>query len=138
MHGGCPEGADAFAAAWVEHCKTRPDPALAAVEQDPHPADWDHCVPGCPGSADHRKVKKPGDVLHPGELDDYCPGAGPRRNTAMVALAASRAVAAALVYRYGLSSGTSGTLRELDRAWIHYTLRQAWPPRKRDGLRPGP
>lgn len=79
VHGACPTGADALtdqiAGEW----------AGLAIER--HPADWDHCAPGCPDKP-HRVRKQPGDIHHPGELDDYCPGAGPRRNRHMVSLGA--------------------------------------------------
>lgn len=81
--GDCPTGADLltveFAAwAWWD-------------EPEIYYADWDNCTPACP--AGHRVRKKPGDVHHPGTLDDYCPGAGPRRNAAMVADGADLCVA---------------------------------------------
>lgn len=75
VHGNCPEGADhmvkyiALARGWT----------VSTFE-----ADWDHCVPDCPTTPEHRRKKRPGDRLHPGKLATYCPGAGPRRNRAMV------------------------------------------------------
>jgi hypothetical protein len=76
-HGACPDGFDQLADEWA---------AARGIERDPFPADWDSCALGCrPG---HRVRKWPGDTVHPGLLDDYCPGAGPRRNAAMVAAGA--------------------------------------------------
>ena len=62
----------------------------------------------CP-SVPHRRVKAPGDIHHPGELDTYCPTAGPRRNAVMVAKAprADRVVA----FPHGASYGTRGCMR---------------------------
>lgn len=78
-HGACPgkNSADQAAADWIRDCGE-----WLGVTEDPMPADWDHCADDCPTG--HRKVKKPGDVAHPGQLPDYCPTAGPRRNGAMV------------------------------------------------------
>lgn len=77
-HGDCPgkQSVDAVVAAWIDEYGQ-----LLGVTADPMPADWDNCAANCrPG---HRRRKKPGDVAHPGLLDDYCPAAGPRRNAAM-------------------------------------------------------
>lgn len=73
VHGHCPSGADALADVWAQKYG-------AAVER--LPADWDHCTDSCPQG--HRKMKQPGDTVHPGECSDYCPAAGPRRNWEMV------------------------------------------------------
>lgn len=91
-HGGCPTGADATA----DHVARK-----HGISVKKHPADWDHCTPNCPPG--HRRTKKPGDVHHPGALPDYCPGAGPRRNAAMVALRPRYA----LVYLAPNSRGTA-------------------------------
>lgn len=80
-HGACPgeTSADQAASDWINEIGH-----LYGITEDPMPADWDHCADNCPPGRAHRRRKKPGDVFHPGELDDYCPGAGPRRNAAMV------------------------------------------------------
>lgn len=80
-HGDCPglQSVDAVVAAWIAECG-----ALLGVTADPMPADWDLCAPNCP-PVPHRRTKRPGDTAHPGLLGDYCPGAGPRRNTGMLA-----------------------------------------------------
>jgi hypothetical protein len=93
VYGDCPEtspgvGADAIAAAWAE--ANRPH----GVVPEPHAANWDLCGPGCPPSPTHRRVRRPGDRVHPGTAPTYCPGAGPRRNDEMVALGAAMALAA--------------------------------------------
>jgi hypothetical protein len=83
-HGKCPTGFDALAQEWAD---------ARGVVTDPMPADWDSCGWECP-TTPHRRRKRPGDVVHPGMLDDYCPYAGPRRNAAMVAKGAALLVAA--------------------------------------------
>lgn len=77
IHGACPRGADALA----DQIAT----GWTGVTVERYAADWDHCIPGCP---DHRVTKRPGDTDHPGQLDTYCPKAGPRRNALMVGLSA--------------------------------------------------
>lgn len=79
-HGDCrgPKSVDQAVDEWIRDCGV-----LLGVAADPMPADWDHCAPTCP-PVPHRRTKKPGDTAHPGLLDDYCPGAGPRRNTGML------------------------------------------------------
>jgi len=81
-HGACPgeNSADQAASDWINEVGHR-----HGVTEDPMPADWDLCAPNCPPDPAHRRRKKPGDTAHPGLLDDYCPGAGPRRNADMVA-----------------------------------------------------
>ncbi|MEU5772641.1 hypothetical protein ABZ819_04965 [Streptomyces venezuelae] len=81
-HGACPgeKSADQTAADWIRDCGE-----WLGVTEDPMPADWDNCAPNCPPGPGHRRTKKPGDIAHPGQLDDYCPSAGPRRNAEMVA-----------------------------------------------------
>ena len=81
-HGACPgeHSADQAASDWINTIGCRYD-----ISEDPMAADWDHCADDCPPGPGHRRRKKPGDVFHPGLLDDYCPGAGPRRNAGMVA-----------------------------------------------------
>jgi hypothetical protein len=91
VHGDCPAtdrntpGADQLAAHWAA------DNHSYGVRAEPHPADWDHCTPDCPPR--HRVRKRPGDTVHPGLLDDFCPGAGPRRNAEMVDLGAEKMLA---------------------------------------------
>jgi hypothetical protein len=101
-HGDCPEGADQLAAAWTRRAQTHG----WDVDEDPQSADWDHCGPDCP-SVRHRRPRKPGDTLHPGQLADYCPNAGPRRNRRMVDAGADICLAAPL----GASYGTRGCMR---------------------------
>jgi hypothetical protein len=81
-HGACPgkKSADQAASHWITSIGIR-----YGVTEDPMPADWDNCAPNCPTNPGHRRMKKPGDIAHPGKLPDYCPGAGPRRNAGMVA-----------------------------------------------------
>ena len=65
VSGACPTGADAIAErVWAEH----------DLPIERHPADWEHCHPGCqPG---HRRRRRNG--------EEYCPSAGFRRNYEMV------------------------------------------------------
>lgn len=80
-HGACPgeSSADQVASDWINEMGGR-----YGVTEDPMPADWDSCAPSCPADPGHRRRKRPSDTAHPGKLDDYCPGAGPRRNAEMV------------------------------------------------------
>lgn len=78
IHGACPRGADAIA--------DRIAIGWTGVTVERYPAVWDACSLGCP--PDHRIKKRVGDTDHPGELDTYCPKAGPRRNALMVGLGA--------------------------------------------------
>lgn len=93
MSGACPDGGDAIAEAYADYLGW-------TVER--HPAPWDDCGPRCPATA-HRVRRRPGDTAHPGVLDDYCPKAGPLRNTHMVGLGADQAVG------FPLGAGWSGT-----------------------------
>lgn len=79
-HGDCPgeNSADQAATAWAERNAT-----TFGVELQCRPAKWDLCAADC--SSTHRRVKKRGDIFHPGEKDTYCPAAGPRRNGEMIA-----------------------------------------------------
>lgn len=79
-HGACPgkRSADQAAADWIRDCGS-----WLGVTEDAMAADWDHCTSTC--RQGHRRMKKPGDIFHPGVCDDYCPDAGPRRNAEMVA-----------------------------------------------------
>jgi hypothetical protein len=85
-HGACPGGADRITAYLLKRHRERGDVFNRPVDEDPMPADWDHCGAGCPtpGTPRHRVRKLPGDIYHPGDLPDYCPKAGPRRNTVLV------------------------------------------------------
>ncbi|GAA2107977.1 hypothetical protein [Streptomyces synnematoformans] len=106
-HGSCPGGADEHAHAWCAAYA-----ASLGVIEDPRPADWDNCGPECPppGTRPHRRRKKPGDIFHPGSLDTYCPGAGPRRNVGMVAEGAD---AALLFFEPGARNLGTKNLRRL-------------------------
>ncbi|BET51830.1 hypothetical protein RGQ21_68120 [Kitasatospora aureofaciens] len=105
-HGGCPTGADWWASVW---CDLNGD---WDVHEIPHVADWDHCGADCPPG--HRKPKAPGDIVHPGLLDDYCPKAGPRRNAEMAALGADLCLA----FPLGKSYGTWNCVNECKKAGI--------------------
>ena len=85
-HGACPTGSDWLAASLLRRHRLFGDVFPRPVDEDPMPAGWDYCGPGCPppGTPGHRIRKRPGDIHHPGDLDDYCPGAGPRRNALLV------------------------------------------------------
>lgn len=100
-HGACPTGADLFAAQWLDEWIADRHPLVA----EPWPADWDSCSWHCPPG--HRRLKRTGDVVHPGSLPDYCPSAGPRRNAAMVAAGADLVLA----FPLGRSYGTRGCMR---------------------------
>ena len=103
-HGDCPEGADMLAGSWCA--------AWGQAIEDPQPADWDNCTPECPPG--HRKLKAPGDTVHPGFLSDYCPKAGPRRNAEMAALGADLCLA----FPLGKSYGTWNCVNECKKAGI--------------------
>lgn len=97
-----------------------------ALANEPHgvrykrmPADWDHCTPRCQPS--HRRIKRPGDTLHPGHLPDYCPAAGPRRNQTMV----DRRPAVCLGFPMPGSRGTADCMRRAAAAGIPV---RRWPP----------
>lgn len=103
-HGDCPgeQSVDECVDAWIDECGE-----LLGVTADPMPADWDHCTDRCkPG---HRRTKKPGDTAHPGLLDDYCPGAGPRRNAEM--LAKQQRPELLIAAPHGASVGTRGCIK---------------------------
>lgn len=108
-HGACPgpRSADQAVADWITQCGQ-----WLGVTADPHPADWDHCAPHCPPG--HRKTKLRGDVAHPGELPDYCPSAGPRRNAGMV----NRGADLMYAWPHGRSYGTRGCMKLARRAGI--------------------
>lgn len=107
-HGACPGGADLIVAEFCDSEAAWFDNAGRALVEEPMPADWDHCAPDCPKKP-HRVMKKPGDIFHPGALPDYCPGAGPRRNTAMVCRQPRANVC--LGFPLGASYGTRGCMR---------------------------
>ncbi|MER6183088.1 hypothetical protein [Streptomyces sp. NPDC001652] len=104
-HGDCPgkQSVDAAVAEWIEACGE-----LLGVTADPMPADWDNCAPTCP-PVPHRRTKKPGDIAHPGLLDDYCPGAGPRRNRGMLTKEPKPELL--LAAPHGHSVGTRGCMK---------------------------
>lgn len=114
-HGACPgeHSADQAASDWVNELGGR-----FGVSEDPMPADWDNCAPNCPPGPGHRRRKKPGDVAHPGLLDDYCPGAGPRRNAGMVAKLPRPAWMVAFPEPGQRNVGTRGCMRLAEAAGI--------------------
>jgi hypothetical protein len=111
--GECPDGVDRLVGEYAEYYADR------GLVADPMAADWDHCAPSCPNGPGHRRFKREGDTAHPGLLDDYCPGAGPRRNKAMVA---KRPVADQMIgLTLGASYGTRGCMRLAKAAGITVT-----------------
>jgi hypothetical protein len=80
------------------------------------PADWDNCAADCPTDPGHRRTKKPGDTAHPGQLDDYCPSAGPRRNAGM--LAKKKRPELLIAAPHGKSYGTRGCMKLARQAGI--------------------
>lgn len=112
-HGGCPgeKSVDAVVANWIKEFGP-----LLGISQDPMPADWDNCAPNCPTTPGHRRRKKPGDTAHPGLLDDYCPGAGPRRNAGL--FAKQPQPEALIAAPHGASVGTRGCMKIADRAGV--------------------
>lgn len=111
-HGACPgpKSVDNAADQWIKECGE-----WLGVTADPHPADWDNCAPDCPPNPAHRRWKKTGDIWHPGDLPDYCPGAGPRRNAHVTRLGADRMYA----WPAGASYGTRNCMRLARQAGIH-------------------
>lgn len=105
VSGACPDGGDPIAEGYADYLGW-------AVER--HPALWDECGPGCPATS-HRIRRRAGDTAHPGVLPDYCPKAGPRRNTHMVSLGADQAVGFPLGTRW---SGTRDCMAKAARAGI--------------------
>jgi hypothetical protein len=100
VHGACPSGADAIASWWVRQLGRNLD-----ITEERHPAVWDSCGHDCPQKP-HRIMKKPGDTHHPGNMPDYCPKAGPRRNRTMIARGAGLCVA---FFKKGAANyGTTG------------------------------
>lgn len=77
-----------------------------------YPADWDHCTDSCPQG--HRKMKRPGDTVHPGVCSDYCPSAGPRRNAELV----KRGADICLAFIRNGSRGASHTAALAEKAGI--------------------
>lgn len=108
VHGACPDGGDEFADEWALQNEQH------GVSAERIPADWDECASNCPSASGHRRTKKPGDTAHPGLLDTYCPGAGPRRNAEAVRRGADVCIAAPL----GVSYGTRGCMRLAEAAGI--------------------
>jgi hypothetical protein len=113
-HGDCPgpDSADQAARRWFDDIGV-----YLGARHDPMPADWDHCTANCPTAVGHRRRKKHDDIAHPGLLDDYCPGAGPRRNAEMVA----RGADSMLAFPTGPSYGTRNCMRLAKNAGIHVT-----------------
>lgn len=72
---GCARGVDLLAADFWEQW---------GLPTEPHPAKWSACGDDCPPDRSCRKVKR---------RREYCTRAGCRRNAAMVALGADRALA---------------------------------------------
>jgi len=108
VHGKCPRGADQMTTEFCESEAAWFDNIGQVLAEEPHPAIWDSCGHDCPQKP-HRITKKPGDVDHPGNLPDYCPTAGPRRNRAMVGLGADVCVA---FFKKGAANyGTSGCVK---------------------------
>lgn len=110
-HGACPgdKSVDQAVANWVRDCGE-----WLGVTDDPMPADWDHCDIDCPPG--HRRKKTAGDTAHPGELDDYCPAAGPRRNAEIVNKLPKPVMLIAAPH--GASYGTRGCMRLAENAGI--------------------
>jgi hypothetical protein len=106
-HGACPgeKSIDQAVSEWAQDCKE-----LGVIE-DPMPADWDNCGPECPPGLEHRVMKLPGDIWHPGKEPDYCPYAGPRRNGEMVRRTDPRA-ALVIAAPHGMSKGTRNCIRQ--------------------------
>lgn len=101
IDGACPDGADDIVHRWaLVH-------EAAGVIPERIPADWDHCAPDCPTAPGHRRPKRQGDTSHPGQLTDYCPGAGPRRN----AEAVRRTADLCLGFPLGRSYGTRNCMK---------------------------
>ncbi len=105
-HGDCPseQSVDQAVANWIRDCGE-----WLGVTADPMPAHWDNCAPNCPPDPGHRRRKKPGDTAHPGQLPDYCPGAGPRRNAGM--LAKKERPELLIAAPHGRSYGTRGCMK---------------------------
>lgn len=105
-HGDCPTGADRFASIFCEFDSE-------GVYEIKHPANWDLChIPDCPPG--HRRMKKPGDIHHPGRYAHYCPAAGPRRNREM----AQAGAGLCLAFPLGKSYGTWNCVNECKKAGI--------------------
>lgn len=118
-HGACPTGADRIISDLCDRQACGAHVFPRQVLEDPMPAAWDDCTPTCP-RVRHRKHKKPGDIHHPGLLDDYCPKAGPRRNAAMLASGMASPLPANLVLAFPLpgSWGTKSCMRLANEAGI--------------------
>ncbi|GHB55935.1 hypothetical protein GCM10010331_49760 [Streptomyces xanthochromogenes] len=114
-HGACPGqmSGDQAASDWIRACGS-----WLGVLEDPMPADWDACAPDCPTDPGHRRTKAPGDTAHPGLLSTYCPGAGPRRNAAMVAKQPRPDLMIAAPDPHGPSYGTRNCARLARQAGI--------------------
>lgn len=121
-HGACPglRSADQVASDWI-----RKYGHLYGVSEDPMPADWDNCAPDCPPG--HRRRKKPADIFHPGDLPDYCPWAGPRRNAEMVAKTPRPDWMIAFPSPSGPSYGTRNCMNTAANAGIHIHMYNTAP-----------
>lgn len=113
--GDCPTGADWIAARTWRSWKWEPEV---------HRADWDNCVPGVCPRGEHRKKKRMNDRHHPGQLDTYCPKAGPRRNARMVA--SGLHVLLAFPGDGPMRSGTWQCVCMAERAGVPYLLPDRW------------
>jgi hypothetical protein len=92
VHGGCPTGIDQLTQDYCEELAAWYDNQDIQLAAESHPADWDSCGLDCP-KRPHRVPRRPGDVVHPGVLPDYCPNAGPRRNRLVAGLGGDMLVA---------------------------------------------
>lgn len=112
IHGNCPTGADRIAdRIWRDW---RWEPEI-------HNADWDSCGPTCPNRP-HRVKRWSGDRHHPGTLEDWCPGAGPRRNQRMI----ETGLDILLAFPLGERSGTQNCIRQARQAGILVSLPDQW------------
>ncbi len=115
VHGGCPTGADWIADKIWRSWQWEPEVVLA---------DWDSCGSGCP-QREHRKKRLAGDDKHhPGTLDTWCPGAGPRRNRLMIASGLD--VLLAFPREDGKRSGTSNCMARAEQAGIRVVTPDRW------------
>lgn len=122
-HGDCPTGADALVAHLLRQHRAFGNVFNRPAMERAIPADWDHCTPDCPNEP-HRVTKLRGDRHHPGQLDDYCPGAGPRRNALLV-----DGAHLLLAFPLGLSYGTRNCMKQARNAGVpvHPITRKAHP-----------
>lgn len=107
IHGDCPRGGDRMAGRIA---------MVLGWEVIAVPAEWDHCGVMCPPPMGHRKIKRIDDVDHPGELPDYCPAAGPRRNQKMINMKPDLVVALFATHKRSL--GTMNCVKLAEREGI--------------------